>query len=473
MRPSTTAVAAKPLQFDLCCSTHRTTARDGMTWRRPTKHLREPSRRRGSPRRRRGARRHDCWRRPSRPRSAPRAAAADTTLRARPRDHGHRLDESRRQRCFPPAGALALAMVTAKANRSIRRASTGSSARGSARSAPCGNSAPAGARAIVSASWSGNEDEGVVEGCCVRVGNYELNDTFVLEPGEHVQSLEANAVTRIVTAMTISARSCGLHFGSTEGQFMLREPLPGLGEAEGKAWSSLITVAPARSFALSTGASSGSRPIDGRGCRASTRPTGSFAPWASYMVQGRHRPGAPRAPERFSDAATARADAVLALASADRGPLSRLPERGRPRCQLRHRVVRDRRIQLGSGRAPAAAATSRSSPQPLQVQRPAVALSARARTAKAAVRRPPSSAPPTRSSALRGRRAPPPRAAAGRLLYGVARARRGDRRRDDLAEGPRAARRRGDADTDGSDAGERAYCDNDAGVRGVCATPPA
>ena len=34
----------------------------------------------------------------------------------------------------------------------------------------------------------------------------------------------------------------------------------------------------------------------------------------------------PRAPERFSDAATARANAVLALASADRGPLSRLPE---------------------------------------------------------------------------------------------------------------------------------------------------
>ena len=27
--------------------------------------------------------------------------------------------------------------------------------------------------------------------------------------------------------------------------------------------------------------------------------------------------------------------------------------------------------------------------------------------------------------------------------------------------------RRGDADTEGSDAGERAYCDNDAGVRGV------
>ena len=45
---------------------------------------------------------------------------------------------------------------------------------------------------------------------------------------------------------------------------------------------------------------------------------------------------------------------------------------------------------------------------------------------------------------------------------------RGDRRRDDLAEGPRAAGRRGDADTDGSDAGERAYCESDAGVRGVC-----
>ena len=28
--------------------------------------------------------------------------------------------------------------------------------------------------------------------------------------------------------------------------------------------------------------------------------------------------------------------------------------------------------------------------------------------------------------------------------------------------------RRGDADTDGRDAGERAYCDKDAGVRGVC-----
>ena len=28
--------------------------------------------------------------------------------------------------------------------------------------------------------------------------------------------------------------------------------------------------------------------------------------------------------------------------------------------------------------------------------------------------------------------------------------------------------RRGDADTDGKDAGDRAYCDKDAGVRGVC-----
>ena len=120
-----------------------------------------------------------------------------------------------------------------------------------------------------------NEDEGVVEGCCVRVGNYELNDTFVLEPGEQVHSLEVNPSHRD-DDMCIAL--CRLDFTSTEGQFESSGTPPRfMARRTGKVIR-LITVAPVRSFVLSTGWSRRSRPINGRGCRASTRTTGSFAP---------------------------------------------------------------------------------------------------------------------------------------------------------------------------------------------------
>ena len=243
MRPSTTAcVAAKPLQFDLCCSTHcalllARAAMDDLdaSYEALTRAI-EASRLSAPP-----------------PRCAPsrlletaepsperlRAAAADTTLHRARAGSWAPPGRIAWQRCFPPAGALALAMVTAKANRSIRRASTGSSARGSARSALCGNSAPAASEGYRFSVLVRNEDEGVVEGCCVRVGNYELNDTFVLEPGEHVHSLEANAVTRIGHRDDdIRIALCGLHFGSTEGQFeSFENPSPDLGEAEEQSYA--------------------------------------------------------------------------------------------------------------------------------------------------------------------------------------------------------------------------------------------
>ena len=168
-----------------------------------------------------------------------------------------------------------------------------------------------------------NEDEGVVEGCCVRVGNYELNDTFVLEPGEHVHSLEVNPSHRD-DDMCIAL--CRLDFTSTEGQFeSFWNPSPLHGEADGQSYSA-----------------DHCRP--GEVIRTFYGRVKTVAPDKWSRMQGLHQdyrilcalgvvygPGAdtawsPRAPERFSDAATARVDAVLALASADRGPLSRLPE---------------------------------------------------------------------------------------------------------------------------------------------------
>ena len=168
-----------------------------------------------------------------------------------------------------------------------------------------------------------NEDEGVVEGCCVRVGNYELNDTFVLEPGEHVHSLEVNPSHRD-DDMCIAL--CRLDFTSTEGQFeSFWNPSPLHGEADGQSYSA-----------------DHCRP--GEVIRTFYGRVKTVAPDKWSRMQGLHQdyrilcalgvvygPEAdtawsPRAPERFSDAATARVDAVLALASADRGPLSRLPE---------------------------------------------------------------------------------------------------------------------------------------------------
>ena len=172
-----------------------------------------------------------------------------------------------------------------------------------------------------------NEDEGVVEGCCVRMHEYELNDTFVLEPGEHVESLEVDAVTRIGHRNDYHcAALCGLHFGSTEGQFeSFENPSPHLGEAYEQSYATDHCRA-------------------GEVIRTFYGRVKTVAPDKWSRMQGLHQdyrilcalgvvygPGAdtawsPRAPERFSDAATARVDAVLALASADRGPLSRLPE---------------------------------------------------------------------------------------------------------------------------------------------------
>ena len=172
-----------------------------------------------------------------------------------------------------------------------------------------------------------NEDEGVVEGCCVRVHKYELNDTFVLEPGEHVESLEVDAVTRIGHRNDYHcAALCGLHFGSTEGQFeSFENPSPHLGEAYEQSYATDHCRA-------------------GEVIRTFYGRVKTVAPDKWSRMQGLHQdyrilcalgvvygPEAdtawsPRAPERFSDAATARVDAVLALASADRGPLSRLPE---------------------------------------------------------------------------------------------------------------------------------------------------
>ena len=168
-----------------------------------------------------------------------------------------------------------------------------------------------------------NEDEGVVEGCCVRVGNYELNDTFVLEPGEHVHSLEVNPSHRD-DDMCIAL--CRLDFTSTEGQFeSFWNPSPLHGEADGQSYSA-----------------DHCRP--GEVIRTFYGRVKTVAPDKWSRMQGLHQdyrilcalgvvygPEAdtawsPRAPERFSDAATARANAVLALAAADRGPLSRLPE---------------------------------------------------------------------------------------------------------------------------------------------------
>ena len=94
-----------------------------MNWTRPTKHLREPSRRRGSPRRRRGARRRDCWRRPSRPRSVSEPLRPIRLFTA-PAGSWAPRGRIAWQRCCPPAGALALATVNAKAYHSTRRAST-------------------------------------------------------------------------------------------------------------------------------------------------------------------------------------------------------------------------------------------------------------------------------------------------------------------------------------------------------------
>ena len=158
-----------------------------------------------------------------------------------------------------------------------------------------------------------NEDEGVVEGCCVRVGNYELNDEFKLKPGEHVLGVDLNL--------------------GGDGSIL---ELPYIVSDRGQTQNFAGGGVASREFEIGFHPTLVIRSFYGR--------VKTVAPDKWSRMQGLHQnyrilcalgvvygPGAdtawsPRAPERFSDAATARANAVLALASADRGPLSRLPE---------------------------------------------------------------------------------------------------------------------------------------------------
>ena len=158
-----------------------------------------------------------------------------------------------------------------------------------------------------------NEDEGVVEGCCVRVGNYELNDTFVLEPGEHVSGIALNLGIRDFSIRELgvtSDRGQIEHFTGGGGDF--RDAKMGFHPtlAVRSFYGRVKTVAPDK-WSRMQGLHQNYRILCALGV---VYGPGADTAWS------------PRAPERFSDAATARANAVLALASADRGPLSRLPE---------------------------------------------------------------------------------------------------------------------------------------------------
>ena len=171
-----------------------------------------------------------------------------------------------------------------------------------------------------------NEDEGLV---CVRVGNYELNDEFKLKPGEHVLGIDLNLSPRAAPIDDILE----LIITSDQGQTV--------NFAGGGAASTMTAIGfhPTLEESYATGHC---RP--GEVIRSFYGRVKWVAPDRWSRTQGLHQahrilcalgvvygPEAdaawsPRAPERFSDAATARANAVLALASADRGPLSRLPE---------------------------------------------------------------------------------------------------------------------------------------------------
>ena len=169
-----------------------------------------------------------------------------------------------------------------------------------------------------------NEDEGVVEGCCLRVGHYELNDTFVLEPDEHVDSV----------ALTLQDNNhiyeghgniLELGFTSTHDQserFVgdLSQPSGCEEEGDGRVIRSFygrVKVCTPTKWSRMQGLDQDYKLLCALGVVYGPGQS-RWEKYANYWT--------PRAPERFSDAATARANAVLALASADRGPLGSLPE---------------------------------------------------------------------------------------------------------------------------------------------------
>ena len=96
-----------------------------------------------------------------------------------------------------------------------------------------------------------NEDDGVVEGCCVRWGNYELNDTFVLEPGEQESLSKCCDRTDDICCRSLRTSL------STEGQFESRNPSPVLARRRVKLCN--ITPAPGEVIRTFYGRSSGSR----------------------------------------------------------------------------------------------------------------------------------------------------------------------------------------------------------------------
>ena len=161
-----------------------------------------------------------------------------------------------------------------------------------------------------------NEDEGLVEGCCVRVGNYELNDEFKLKPGEHVLGIDLNLSPRAVRIDDILE----LIITSDQGQTV---NFAGGGAASTMTAIGFHPTLVVRSFYGRVKWVAPDRWSRTQGLHQAHRILCALG-----VVYGPEADTAwsPRAPERFSDAATARVDAVLALASADHGPLSRLPE---------------------------------------------------------------------------------------------------------------------------------------------------